>query len=254
MPSRPDDSTPAAAPDTPSIAKWTRVYAQNRRSLAVAVFLALYACLTAAMGGLSYLAGSAYRSDNMTLFVASILALIPVTAGIVYLAIPCWGGRLLDRVVQRHYAKEGNAAFSPPGESAKFWGPILAACLGVCVVASVKLDFAYDIPARYSQPISALYVVPFLVGMWLLMRPMAGYLTLLWPALYATHAILIVAGAPIFFSGPWQVLNIFLPMAGYGLLTAMIGYAYSRVAWHRLKALARVDDSAARGLQEDAGP
>ena len=103
------------------------------------------------------------------------------------------------------------------------------------------LGFFFDIPSKFMQPISAVYVVPFLVGLWLLMRPMAGYAALLWPLLYAIHAILILAGAPILFTGPWEVLNVVIPIAGYGLLASLAGHFYSRVALRHLKRLTQVD-------------
>lgn len=112
-----------------------------------------------------------------------------------------WGGKLQERVVQRLYAKEGHVAFSPPSRRAKVWGLALGGCFGTCIFASVALDFALNIPFKYMQPISALYVVPFLVGLWFLMRPMAGY----------------------------------------GTLSALVGHLWSRVALSQLRRLTRVD-------------
>ena len=90
-------------------------------------------------------------------------------------------------------------------------------------------------PEQYMQPISAIYTDPFLVGLWLLMRAAIGPIALLWPVLYALHAILIVAGAPILFVGRWDELNIFIPAFGYGLLTGLVSHAYSRLALARLR-------------------
>jgi hypothetical protein len=103
------------------------------------------------------------------------------------------------------------------------------------------------------QPISALYVVPFLVGLWFLMRPMAGPLALLWPALYAAHAILILAGAPIVFTGAWEGMNMLFPVAGYGLLSGLAGHLYSRVALGRLKRLTQADPAGADRPEEVNG-
>ena len=61
----------------------------------------------------------------------------------------------------------------------------------------------------------------------------------LWPVLYALHAILIVAGAPILFTGEWVGLNMLIPTVGYGLLAALVGHLYSRFALHKVKRLAR---------------
>ena len=226
--------------DPREISKWARVYAQNR-SLGLVVSMVIFLVLCAAIGGPSILAGVAYRSGNMLLFWASIAVLFPVLGVLIYVSVPRWGGKLQQRLVQHLYAKEGNVAFLPSGERAKVWGPVLAACFGGCVVASVMLDFAFSIPSKYMQPISALYVVPFLVGLWFLMRPMAGCAALLWPLLYAVHAILILASVPILFTGRWDGLNMLVPIAGYGMLSGLVGHLYSRVALRRLKRLAQAD-------------
>ena len=103
------------------------------------------------------------------------------------------------------------------------------------------MSFSYDIPTQYMQPISALYGVPFLIGMWFLQRPLSGYVALLWPALISIHAILILAGAPILFTGRWEALNMLIPMFGYGMLTGLLSHLYSRVALRRLKKLTQTD-------------
>ena len=96
------------------------------------------------------------------------------------------------------------------------------------------------IPDAYIQPVSALYVVPFLVTLTFLMRPAVGYLSLLWPILYGLHAILMVLGVPLRFSPPWTFLDILLPISGYGILTGLVSHAYNRFALHRLRTLARM--------------
>jgi hypothetical protein len=93
------------------------------------------------------------------------------------------------------------------------------------------------------QPVSALYVVPFLVFLYLWQRPIISSLALLWPILYAIHAILVVAGVPIQFGKPWIFLNMLIPVFGYGFLTYMIGHLYSRYALRRLKTAAHLQEN-----------
>jgi MFS family permease len=227
-------------PDPHRISRLTRAYAQNR-SLGVVVFMIIFLLMSAALGGSAFLAGESYRSGNMPLFWVAIGAAVLASGAVTYFSVPRWGGKLQERVVHRLYAKEGNVAFSPPSKRSKVWSAALAVSFATCVIASVLLDFVYDIPFKYMQPISALYVVPFLVGLWFLMRPMAGYAALLWPALYATHAILILAGVPILFTRPWEGLNMLIPIAGYGMLSGLVGHLHSRIALHRLKRLTCAD-------------
>jgi len=104
------------------------------------------------------------------------------------------------------------------------------------------------------QPISAIYCVPFLVFLAYILRGEASPLMMLWPALYALHAILIVAGAPIVFAGRWNGLNMLIPGAGYGLLVGLLGHVYSRFALRRLRKAARAGLDADSEAGEEAQP
>lgn len=232
--------------DPREISKWTRVYAQNR-SLPVVVFMLIYVLLCVALGGSSYLAGRAYRDGQMLLFGACLAVLLLAVAAVIYMAAPWWGGKQLQRMVSRLYAKEGNVALSGP-QCAKPVRVILVVGFLACVMSSVILDMLGYIPDGYVQPVSALYCVPFLVILTLLMRPAVGFLALLWPAFYGLHAILILADVPIFLTGRSRFLNIVLPMAGYGILAGLIAHAYSRIALRKLKKLAQT------GLARDSEP
>ena len=238
--------------DVRSIPKLTQAYARNR-SLGVVVSLLVFLMIFGAISGASHLAGEAYRSGNMLVLWLSIATLIPALTATVYLAVPRWGGRLQDQLARRLYAKEGNVAFAGPTGRTKRLALMLGGFLGICIVSSVVLSFAFEIPTMYLQPISSLYVVPFLVGLWFLMRPTVGSAALLWPLLYALHAILILAGAPIVFVSPWDWLNMVIPTVGYGMLSGFVGHFYSRVALRRLKTLTQVGPAAADQPEEAAG-
>ena len=237
--------------DPREIAKWARVYGQNRRSVAVVIFLAVIALLFSVIPGFSYLARQAYRDDNMPLFWICLAVLSVAVAATVYLAIPPWTSRLAERVIKRFYATEGNVELTVPAASRRPWFLLLAVAFAACILT--KAQFGDYIPAKYQLPVSALYCVPFLVILTLLMRPAVGLITLLWPVLFALHAILIVAGAPILFAGRLESLNILIPMAGYGILVHAISHAYSRFAFHRLKTLTKTNDPADHRQHEAAG-
>ena len=72
---------------------------------------------------------------------------------------------------------------------------------------------------------------------------------LIWPTLYTIHAILIVAGVPIVFSEESGLvsLNMFIPTFGYGLLTFIIIYIYSRYALKKLKGATRMEGDGSDG-------
>ena len=115
----------------------------------------------------------------------------------------------------------------------------MSAVFGICILAHVY--FGDTIPVRYRQPVSALYSMPFLVGIWLLQRPASGYISLLWPVLYGLHAVLLLVGAPILFTGRWESMNILLPVVGYGILVNVANHLYARFAFHKVRQLATID-------------
>ncbi len=224
--------------DAQQMQRWVRRYAQNR-SLPVVLFLTVFAMLCLAIALPSYWGGMAYRNGNAALLVICIGVLIVALAATFYLSVPWWGGQRLQQVAERLYAREGRVTISPLDGKRPWLGAALGAAFAICVMGSVILGQLGYLPnEKYMQPISAIYVVPFLVALNFLMRPATGYIPLLWPLLYALHAALIVAGAPIVFVGVWQGLNMFVPTVGYGLLTSFIGHAYSRWALHRVRTLA----------------
>lgn len=220
------------------IARWARAYAQNR-SLGVVIALLVFAALSAAIGILSYVGGIAYRDEKTASLWICIAALLAVVATLVYMAVPKWGGRRLEALAGRFY-REGKVSMSVPAQPER---QRIALMMGVAlscgVFASVLLGYLGYVPPKYAQPVSAIYVVPFLFGLQILMRPAVSYVSLLWPILYGVHAILIVVGVPIVLVGPWESLNIALPIVGYGLVAALLGHACNRRAWHRLKHITR---------------
>ena len=232
-----EQGTSGQPEDTREIAKWARTYAQNR-TLGVAISLAINVALCLAIGVPSYVGGYAYRYGNTPLLAACIVLCLLAMIATVFFSVPRWGGMWIARVTQRVYAQEGNVSL-PAGriETRRRLAILLVIAFGACILAAVALGGMGFVPLKYQQPVSAIYTVPFLIGLWFLMRPAAGFLSLLWPALYGLHAILIVAGAPILLSGPWEALNVLIPIAGYGMLTAMVGHLYSRFALHRLRKL-----------------
>lgn len=238
--SHPTDSrSPETSNDPREIGKLARSYAQNR-SLGVVVSLVIFLFLSAAIGGPSYFGGMAYRYGQWPIFGLCMAILAISLSATVYLSVPQWGGEMMERLTARLYAGEGNVQLScPMSGGRKLVGRCLAATFPVCVTATVALGFLDVFPEKYMQPVSAIYFVPFLVILWLLMRPMVGPIALLWPALYAIHAVLILIGVPILFTGRWDSLNMLIPTCGYGMLTALISHVYSRIMLRRLRRMTR---------------
>jgi hypothetical protein len=238
--------------DPREIGKLAHSYAQNR-SLGVVVNLLIFLVLWAAIGVPSYFGGMAYRDSQWFLLGVCITILIVALAATVYFSVPRWGGRLMLRINDRLYAGEGSARLVPTHTHKQKWlMGLVGLAFGGCIIASVVLGFLGYIPIEYMQPVSAIYVVPFLLLMSIFKQSaIGGPIVFLWPALYVLHAILILAGAPILFTGAWNSLNMLIPVAGYGLLTALIAHVYSRFALRKLRRIAcdNLQDSAVEERQ-----
>jgi hypothetical protein len=222
--------------DLQSVPKWTRRYAQNR-TLPFLLSMVIFLAMIAAIGGGSYLGGMAFRSGNMPLFWLAMGVLATGVGFCLWFSNPWWGGKWLEKTAARMYSGEGYVALgsgAPTTDRSKAWVFLAGILFAACILASVALGGAGFIPTRYMQPVSALYVVPFLVFLSIRLRSVAGWIPFLWPALYALHAILVVAGVPIQFEN-WPSLNMQIPTVGYGLLCGLIGHFYGRYALKRLK-------------------
>ncbi len=237
------------------IPEWTRKYACSRM-LPFLVFQAIFLFFVAAIGIPSYFGGNAYRVGNMLLFWICIFVLIPVCIALIFFSIPKYGGKWADQIAQRLYGREGIATLSLPVKTKKKRWVVLIAGLtfGSCILISVVLGVFGYIPTEYMMPVSAIYTVPFLVFLIIWMSPTGirpidrtCFLALLWPILYALHAILVVAGVPIQFSGTWNFLNMLIPTVGYGILFGLVGHIYNRYALKKLKEVAHLEEDVTDG-------
>jgi hypothetical protein len=219
------------------IPKWARRYAENR-TLPVAVSLVLFVVGSTATGGLSYLGAWCLHSRAYPAAFASLAALLGVL--IFWMWFSFRGARRLIPSISAYlYRGEGSVSL----EGAQRAGPagrFGAIVLGVGIALHVCLGALDLLPLEYMQPVSAIYIVPavLLMGMRSAKRSRGSPFMLLWPALYALHAGLVVGGVPIQFTGSYFGLNMLIPVAGYGLVAALAGHLYSRVALRRLRDLA----------------
>lgn len=224
----------ARADGVRDLARWAGVYARGR-TLPVAVAMAVFLGAFALLSGLSYATALALRAGNTPVAVAAGAALAAFCAWWVWFSLA--GARqILPALAGRLYAAEGYAAPAgstgrAPGARWVAWGFV------ACVAAHVALGLAGLVPESLMQPVSALYVVPFLCYLTVAQGSAASPFLWLWPALYAVHAALVLAGVPIAPAG-FGVLDMLIPTVGYGLLAALAGHLTSRVALRRMRALA----------------
>jgi hypothetical protein len=200
----------------------------------------LFLATWAVIAGLSWLSGWAYFSGSplFPLFAAAAIASCAIW---VWISVT---GRLrpVEAAFRRMYADEGEAVpMTPPAQSCR--GPRIAGILfASAIFLTVLSDFIFNWPLRYMQPISAIYCVPFLVYLCYAQGRFAAPLMLLWPALYAIHAAIVLAGVPLgILERPG--LAVLAPTVGYGIIAAVASHIYSRVALRKLRRLAAVDET-----------
>ncbi len=238
----PDSKPPEALRDVP---KLTRRYAQTR-TLPTLVKMAGFMVLILAYFALSHFAGQAKHAGNLplfrTLFVGGFIFYVLSFLFLIFFGSERrWAGRWLARLEQRMYAREGHVELGIPkhfrthpnvGRSIGVWNAFF-------MLAWVYLGYRGYYTLDVAMPTSAIFMVPMLLVMYFWMRPAMNPFFLLWPVLYALHALLIVAGAPILITGPWWTLNLLIPAAVYPVLCGIAGHFYNRYALRRLKKAVR---------------
>ena len=218
------------------IARWTRIYAQNR-SLGVIANMLIFVVVSAGISIPSYVGGNAYRSHNLPLFWCCLAVTICFSVICIYISIPQLGGKRLG-ALESHLYSEGNVSIAILNEKRRKSLMIMSGIgFGICILISVMLGLFDLISEKYMQPVAALYCVPFLIGLIYLQWPKSSLVMLIWPILFGLHAVLIVAGVPIWFTTPLSVLNMLIPTTGYGLIAALASHAYNRWALHKIKQL-----------------
>ena len=241
------------------IPKWTRKYAQNRTLtiLVLIVMTTLFGMFVAVLVGFPLaLAVAGFWKGNMILGCVGVAVLVALLVAIFicqFILIRKFGGKnrgLIDQKIDQWiYGREGMTSMPLPKTTKKMkWlDLVVGAVFFVCMLGSMNLSMVGFIAFKYLQPLSVLYVVPFLVFQYFLQRPRIGPLVLICPILYTIHAILIVAGVPIFFTGGLFMLSILLPFFGYMFLAYVIGHLYSRYALKKLKGITHLEGEAANG-------
>jgi hypothetical protein len=199
--------------------------------------------------GLACLLTWAYTHGQRALAVASLVALCAF--GVWWLWFSFFGGSgIIRRISERLTRRRGAASVGPPAFAAGQRMPPAVFVFLFCIVMHMGLNMLGFAPTRYLQPISAIYVVPFMLYLAAKQWNTSSPFMLLWPALFAAHGVLIIAGVPIS-RGP--MFDVFFPTVGYGLVAEFVGYVYSRFALRRLRALAASPEvrESAEGVRSD---
>lgn len=253
MPSPSSRPTSLQQGDPRLIVQWARRYAKSR-TISFLVQWVVIVCMVVAIGIAASLTHMAYRAGSIGLFSLSVLCMVAAIIALTWFSLSPWGGELIWRVTRWLYGREGYVAYhdDQPEGPGSWWLTALGGGLVVYhLVGALLVSFGY-LNLHNMQPFSALYMAPFLIFMILYQR--LGFWAWIWPLLYAAHAVLLLLDAPIAFRGQWQLLNMVVPVFGYGLFAILIGHLYSRFALYQLKRLARAGLDAGPGANDDEDP
>jgi hypothetical protein len=232
------------------IMQWARRYAKSR-TISFLVQWIFIVVMVLFIGLASAFTSSAYRSGDTGLLTVSVVMMVISIGVMAWFSISPWGSEIIWRVTNWLYGREGYASYS--GDTTRetpLWLTALGGGLIIYHLVLAMLVSFQVLSIYHMQPASALYMAPFL--MVLIRYQDLGFWAWIWPACYAVHGLLLffdvrIFGRPLMITGKWYLLNMILPVFGYGLLAIIVGHLYSRYALHRLKNLTR------RGLPPDTG-
>ena len=241
------------------IPKWTRKYAQNRTLtfIAIIALCCLFSMVFAVFCSFPLgFALRAFRKGNMVSggigIAVLVIALVAMVIFYIYI-FRKFGGKnkgLLDQIIDRKmYGEEGFASTAQPqlSKKRKIVDAVTGIAFMVCLIGTTYLAMEGHISIKYHLPVMALFVVPFGVYQYFTLQSRFGPLLLLYPILFAIHALLVFAGLPIFFTGSFAVpLNMLLTLI-YNLLAFIIAHLYSRYALKKLKGITHLEGDTANG-------
>ena len=230
-------NNPLQPGDPRLLVQWTRRYAKSR-TIGFLVQWVFIVVIVMVIAMASSLTSVAYEHGQVGMFSVSVLLMLLSMAVLGWFSFSPWGGEIIWRVTQWLYGREGYVSYTGGGDGpAPAWltglaGGLVMYHLGLALLVSFRIVDIGDM-----QPLSALYMVPFLAIM--IRFQDLGFWAWFWPALYGLHALAMFLGAGIAFRGQWQLLNMVVPVFGYGLIAIVAGHCYSRYALHKLKGIAR---------------
>jgi hypothetical protein len=237
------------------IPKWTRRYAENR-VLTIVVLTVLIMLISIVFPFPLVFAMAAFTKGNRILGLGIAAFTIVLWIALFIPVFKKFGGKnrgLLDRLVdQKIYGREGTVSLGKSELGRKITvSEIVTAIIWFSLFfGTLHLGNAHIVEAKYLQPIAAVFWVPYMIGGWYLWQsPKMGPIYLLLPILYAVHAILILAGVPLYITGFWgPFLNMGLPYMAYLFVTYLVSYIYGRYAMKKLKSIARAGGGSANGI------
>lgn len=242
--------------DPRQIVLWARRYAQSR-TISFLVQWVFIVVMVLAIGLAAGLTQMAHDQGRMGLFTLSVGAMVLTALLMLWFSVSRWSSDLIFSITNWLYGREGYATWSGSSdkeEALPLWLTGLSGgLLAYHLLGALLISFNY-MSIRHLQPWSALYMTPYLVIMVLYQR--LGFWAWIWPVLYGIHGFLLYFGLSLRFGREYELLNIVVPIFGYGLVAILTGHLYSRYALLKLKTLTRhaiPDTEAGEEAENQAG-
>ena len=222
--------------------RWADRHARNRTMPAL-LLVGMFFIGFMIFAALGVAIASAFEAGWTSLGVA--LAVVTGAAAILWIWAAFGGamGRFVERTSERCCELEG-VAVSRVGRRPEFtWRSWII--FPVMVVAPIIFALV-PVDPQYSQPLAALVLIPLLVWWVATDGRISWPMGLLWPALYAVHAVAMLLGAPLVIGGDGG-MTVLWPLLGYMFVALVAAQIYSRYALRRMREISRV------GSDEEAG-
>ena len=232
---------PPSDDDARAIPRWADRYARNRPPLrALVVGMMVGALPAGALAVILSLAVVSWRAGHALPAGLCLAAAAAILAGLAWLL----STRRLQTAAQAvcHALDRGEGhvvASSSPEAQRRGRSPLgyIVAVLAIMTPIIAIVATHLGVPMRYVQPLVALYLVPSLAWLYWPKSPVGGPVMLLWPGLYALHALLLVAGVPLP-AVREPMMSACLPLVLYQVVAHVASYSYSRFALRKLRRLA----------------
>ncbi|MDO8586721.1 MAG: hypothetical protein Q7T82_06730 [Armatimonadota bacterium] len=228
---------------------WAERYARNR-TLHIVLFLICWPIITFLITwGSTVLL---MPSGGLPHIIMSIAFNAGIAAGLLWAMATGRFSRAFQRFTEWLYRKEGSAVPPLPIRRAshgilRFLAAVACFGAGPWLLTFVFLH-VLNVPPAYLQPAIAAVIVPFLIVVILMGPDNPKWPGLLWPALYAMHAVLTLAGVRLsmfsvsqlasgneLFPTALILFDVYVPLFVYGMLMLTVMHIYSRYALLRLR-------------------
>jgi len=226
---------PPSNDDVRAIPLWADRHARNRMlPLMIMVAAAPVGLAVAASVSLLVIAWRAGSAVQSGLFLAA--AAVPL-AGLAWLVFTRRLQAAMQAVYNAMVRGEGHVVAAASPEAQRRGQSLVGWIAFVLIVMTPVIAQHVHLPTRYLQPVVAAYLVPVLFLQITRRGMIGGPLMLLWPGLYALHALLLLAGVPLP-AAREPMMNVLIPLVLYCVVAMVASHLYSRFALRKLRRLA----------------